>query len=122
MDEQKQKIVSEMMERVSDDVADAINHCITEVPPNMILPVTNRAVRTAIASSAMIYDIASGLTDAERMPTRQSMVLATLVTLHNLLDTDDVWSAAIADLKKHFPDAKIPEINVVDRRQRKRAH
>lgn len=120
MNKTEESIMDDLMEKVSDDVSDAINRTMQLVSPDFMLPITNRASRTSIAASAMIYDLANGVNDANKIPTHESMVLATLVILHSLLDSDSPWDAAVADLKKHFPDAKVPQVSVIDRRRRKR--
>lgn len=113
-------IIDDLMKKVGDDVSDAIMRSIQLVSPPLMLPIANRAIMHALGASAMILDAASG-TPGDKMPTRESMVFAAYLAIHQIIDTDDAWGATIADVKKHFPDAKVAEVEILDRRRPKEA-
>lgn len=112
---EQENIANDLLAKVTEDVHSVLSRNMSLVPPNLVLAIGERGVVEAAKGAALALDAANG-TPFEHAPTRESMVMIALVTLHIFLDADDPWTAAAADLKKYFPDAKMPEVEVVDRR------
>lgn len=119
IDKEQLQIMNDLMNKVDDDVSGAIIRNMQLVAPALMTPLGHRAVLSALSCNAIVFDAANG--DQDKSPTRESMALAALLALHHILDSEDVWTAAIADLKKYFPDAKVPECEIIDRRSKKEA-
>lgn len=113
-------IIDDLMRKVEGDISSAIMRTATLVDaPNMV-PIAHCATMRSLMITAMMFDAAAHVSK-EETPTHAAIALAAYLALNTVLETEHPWNDALAKVKERWPDAKVPQVDIVDRRTAKKA-